>query len=209
MCIYFLKKEFIQYIRNNNMVYFDFLIPGIIILIILIITYYFGKYNQQINHINGFYETDNEFNKEAGLSVFSFYIGDLTKCCYTQNKLSYNGYLLMVSNNNVIINERVEFCLYSNIQYNINDLITHNRNLKFTIVFNNLETNLLPKIMNVDFYQLTNKIVFYKDDKIYGVFFKNPVLSELEQISKEKTILINSDKDINKIDITDENCESI
>ena len=37
----------------------------------------------------------------------------------------------------------------------------------------------------MDFYPLTNKIVLYKENDIYAVFFKNPVISELDQITKE------------------------
>ena len=191
----------------------DYLLFGFFILTVLIIWYYLGKYHNQLKHLSGFYETTNDFNKESGLSIFSLYISEISKFCYIQNKLSYSGYLLMMdSNNNISINEKVEFCLYSHMKHNINDLISINRNMKFTIIFNNLETDLIPRIMLVDFYPITNKLVFYKDDKIYAVFFKNPVLSELEQISKEDTqmdknkiVNINTTDSIN----IDKNCESL
>jgi hypothetical protein len=194
------------------MICFDSVCFGFISVIIIIISYYLGKYYQQIDNLGGFYGSNNEFNKESGLSIFYLYIGDRTKISRIQNKLSYNGYLLMTSNNedgtnNVLINEKIEFCLNSDISHNVNDLIRANRNLKFTINFNGMETELIPKKMNMDFYPLTNKLVLYKDSNIYAVFFKNPVLSELEQISKEakKTdpLMTHLKKTV------DENCEEI
>ena len=166
--------------------YLDTVIFGSIVLILILIVYQYGKYNQQLMQFSGFYESDNEFNKESGISFFSFYVG---------NKINdkYNGYLLMVDENkelsNVLINENVKFNLCSDLNHNVNDLLNKNRNLKFKIQFYNLETTLFPSTMYMDFYPITNKIVLYqKEDihKIYAVFYKNPVLSEIEQISKEQ-----------------------
>lgn len=164
----------------------DNLIFASIILILILIFYYYGKYIQQMNQFSGFYESDIEFNKESGISFFSFYIGN-------NNTSKYNGYLLMINknneeNDNILINESVEFRLCSDLNHNINDLLYNNRNLKFTLEFYNLETKLFPNFMYIDFYPITNKIVLYQKgniNKIYAVFYKNSVLSEIEQISKE------------------------
>jgi len=179
----------------------DNLLFCFIIISIIIIFYHYGKICQQMNQFGGFYESDVEFNKEAEISLFSFYIGD-----FINNK--YNGYLLMMDNSqesNILINEKIEFCLCHDIKHNINDVLTNNRNLKFKLNFYNLETELLPKSMYVDFYPITNKIVLYKKEdinKVYAVFYKNPVLSEIEQISKESNISnenqIDKKKDLDK-----------
>ena len=157
-------------------------ISFIICILFIIIFYFYGLYNQQIKQFSGFYESDNKFNEESGISLFSFYINN--NCNY-----NYNGYLLMVSNDNIpLINEKVDFCISSNLYHNMNDILCKGRNLKFNIKFNNLETNLIPNNLYMDFYPITNKLILYDNTKIYAVFFKNPVLSEIEQISKEKNL---------------------
>ena len=144
----------------------------IIVSIILIIgSYFYGRYNTELSMLRGFWETNDEFNDEAGLHSFCFYVGD-------QKKGKYPSYLLMVDNeNNVLINEPVQFTISNTIN------LLCNKPMK--IKFCELETKLMPKNINFTFYPQTCKIVLSDAKKIYAVFFKNPALSELERINNE------------------------
>ena len=54
----------------------------------------------------------------------------------------------------------------------------------FILRFKKLESDILPSIMKMRFYPQNGKILLLDHDKIYAMFFKNPVLSELDRIKK-------------------------
>ena len=62
------------------------------------------------------------------------------------------------------------------------------------MIFNDIETTLLPKYLTMRYYPSTCKIILFDDLKVYAVLYKNPELSELEKISNER------DKDSNNFD---------
>ena len=43
-------------------------------IIIMVLSYFFGKYNYMDKNISGFYETNNDFNIESGIKSMTFYI---------------------------------------------------------------------------------------------------------------------------------------
>lgn len=145
----------------------------LVIIAFILIAYYYGQYSTEFNMLRGFWETCGEFNKEAGLQIFSFYIGD-------QKNGKYPAYLLMIdSAQNMLINEPVHFDLS-----NTHGLKTDGcRKMKMKFV--NIETDILPNTIDVKFYPETCKLVLSDAKKIYAVFFKNPVLSEMERINSE------------------------
>ena len=61
----------------------------LVIITFILIAYYYGQYNTEFSMLRGFWETSGEFNKEAGLQIFSFYIGDCKNG-------KYPAYLLMI-----------------------------------------------------------------------------------------------------------------
>ena len=46
----------------------------------------------------------------------------------------------------------------------------------------------MPSVLTMKFYPQTSKIVLADHKKIYAVFYKNPVLSEMERIKKENEL---------------------
>ena len=154
-----------------------YIILVVLSIILIFIAYQIGRTRGEMSMLQGFWESNPEFNKEAGLDTFTFYIGD--KC---SNK--YPSYLLMVESGaeqTILINEPTTFTLNESfINFSYNDY------MEFKIKFNNLETQLLPSILTMKFYPHTCKIVLYNHKKIYAVFFKNLVLSEMERIKNEK-----------------------
>jgi hypothetical protein len=126
--------------------------------------------------LHGFWESDSGFNKEAGIDSFTFYIGE-------KKRGKYASYLLMVESGNdkpVLINEPASFTLSNATLFGTGDY------KEFKITFSDIETQILPRVLTMKFYPLTCKIVLLDHKKIYAVFFKNLVLSEMERIKNEK-----------------------
>lgn len=152
-------------------------------LVIIIIIFIFGSYRygqnaSQMEMLHGFWETNSEFNKEAGLQMFTFYIGKKYN-----NK--YQAYLLMVESGDdqkLLINEPISFKILESYM----DIFSNSECREMILRFHNLETSLIPNVLKIRFYPHTSKIVLSDDKKIYAVFFKNPVLSEMEHIMTEK-----------------------
>ena len=177
-----------------------YIILVVLSIILIFIAYQIGRTRGEMSMLQGFWESNSEFNKESGLDTFTFYIG-------SKYSNKYPSYLLMVESGaeqTILINEPTTFTLNESFMNFSNDY------REFKIKFNNLETQLLPSVLTMKFYPHTCKIVLYDQKKIYAVFFKNLVLSEMERIKNEKkTGNINKNKienntgDIEETDITE------
>lgn len=157
-----------------------FILVVVILIILMFSAYRCGQNRCEMDFLQGFWESNTEFNKESGIQSFTLYIGD--KC-----NGRYPAYLLMVESGNeqtLLINEPTSFTLsepYINT-------FSRNECKEMYLRFENMETDLLPCVMTMKFYPQTCKIVLADHKKIYAVFFKNPVLSEMERIKKEKEL---------------------
>ena len=161
-----------------------YIILVVLSIILILIAYQIGRTRGEMGMLQGFWESNTEFNTESGLDSFTFYIGD--KC---SNK--YPSYLLMIESGatqNILINEPTTFTLDES---SMNFLYDYR---EFKLKFNNLETSLLPSVVTMKFYPHTCKIVLYDHKKIYAVFFKNLVLSEMERIKNENTTFNNKNE---------------
>lgn len=158
------------------------LIIGLVFLVMLGVSYAQGTRQCQLTMIRGFWEANSEFCQESGLQMFSMYIGKA-------NNNVYPCYFLMVdTEDTILINEASCFTL----KEPLSNLTTTGDCREFYVKFENLETDLLPDVMKLKYYPQTSKLIFSDDSKIYAALFKNPVLSELERISKEKPVDDNS-----------------
>lgn len=145
----------------------------IILIFLMPLIYSAGDHNSVMCNLKGFWSSSDDFNKDAEISSFNLYIGD------KKNNL-YSGYLLMIGeDNDVIINEPIEFCL-TNIPKNI-----LSRDKTFKLVFTEKETELLPTTLTFNYSCTSGKITFCDAKKVYAVFFKNNVVTELERIKDE------------------------
>lgn len=142
----------------------------VLVIILLVVSYYMGVYMTEMNTLGGFWETNAEFNLESGLSAFTFYIGD-------KRNGEYSSYLLMMKDDTILINEPLVFTITGRY-----DMFKDYR--EFILRFKKLESDILPSIMKMRFYPQNGKILLLDHDKIYAMFFKNPVLSELDRIKK-------------------------
>lgn len=150
----------------------------IVLMVSLVLSYTFGKTRADMELLPGFWEANSEFNREAGLQLFSFYIGD-------KNDGVYPAYLLMVEDGddqNMLINEPTQFI----INEPFTNFIATDDCREMLLKFDKLETDLIPYMLKMRYYPRTTKMVLYDHSKIYAVLFKNSVLSELERIKKEK-----------------------
>jgi hypothetical protein len=158
-----------------------FCIPvfAVIVIILLIYASYVCGYKKcEIGMMHGFWQTSAEFNKEAGLQLFTVYIGNCKNG-------SYPAYLLMVESDDdqtVLINEPVNFTLKETVVCKLKQT-THR---EFVIRFDSLESELLPQTMQLKFYPQTGKIIMMDNKKVYAALFKNAILSEMERIKEEK-----------------------
>ena len=158
---------------------YGFFITIVIVLVFVIglISYSHGCKSTELSYLNGFWETNNEFNKESGLYTFTMFI---KKGSYGK----YSSYILMIEDDDdqtILINEPVEFTLTN--KWGKSESCDCR---EMTIKFDKLETKLLPSVLNVRYYPSTCKVVLYDKTKVYSAFFKNPVLSELERIKSEE-----------------------
>lgn len=153
---------------------------GITLICFIFIITYIAAYAQgtrrcQISQLRGFWESPKQFNDEADLSMFSMYIGK-------EKGGVYPCYFLMIDNDDtLLINEASCFTL----KEPLSNLTTREDCREFYAKFDCMENELLPENLKIKFYPQTNKIIFADDETIYSVFYKNPLLSELERISKE------------------------
>ena len=151
----------------------------VLIVIIIIILIFFsnqiGKITTDISYMCGFFESNAEFNDEAGIKTFIIYIGKK----YNINK--YPVYILMISNEDdkILINSPSIMTI----------LLPFNFNRKcytFNICFSDLNSDFMPNNLAMKFYPKSSKIILSKCDIIYGCMFKNPVLTELDLIKNNQ-----------------------
>jgi hypothetical protein len=163
-----------------------YLFAAIIVTIMLIFSAYrYGQNQSDMDLLHGFWESSNEFNRESGLHMFTFYIGDKFDGIYP-------AYLLMIESGEdqtLLINEPTSFKLTDTFF----NMFSRTDCKNVSIKFNNLETTLIPNSMTMKFYPQTGKILLLDTHKIYAVFYKNSVLSELEKIKKDSTCNVNID----------------
>lgn len=158
----------------------NYLIPLAIVVLIVIIyfSYKYGCSRTEMSYLQGFWESNSEFNKEAGLQLFSMYIGDPCGGAYP-------SYVLMIEDGEeqtILINEPTSFT----ISEPMTNLFKGGDCREFRLVFKDLETKLLPCVLTLKYYASTCKMVLSDHKRVYACFFKNPVLSELQKIKEEE-----------------------
>lgn len=152
--------------------------PMFMVLLMCIISFTYGAKKCETDMLRGFWQTNAEFNQEAAIHTFTMYIGD-----YKDGK--YTAYLLMIENDDegtVLVNEPVSFVL-------VEDLMTTFKSQpyrEFVLRFDSIETDIIPQTLQFKFYPQTGKIMLMDSKKIYGAFFKNAVLSEMDRIKEER-----------------------
>jgi hypothetical protein len=145
----------------------------LIILIVAFCSYKMGVSNADMSNIQGFYETNAEFNDESGIKSFTFYVGP-----YCSG--SYATYLLMISNeeDKILVNapSPMILCKTSTSECDC---------YEFKAKFPELNSDFMPNNMNLKFYPKSGKLILSGPDTVYGCLFKNPVLTEMGLIKDE------------------------
>ncbi|MGL5935629.1 MAG: hypothetical protein ACRCZI_08390 [Cetobacterium sp.] len=148
----------------------------IIVVIILVMFIHITNKNSIYDDlISGFYNGDYDFCDESGIEVFCLYIGD-----DMDNKGRRSGYILMQSEEDLLINEPVSiklcrhWCFTSDV-----------KNPKYyDVEFSDLDedNDFFPSKQSLRFYPNTGKIVLYSKDTIFGVLYKSGFESEAKMI---------------------------
>lgn len=124
------------------------------IIAILLIGYWYWC---QID-ISGFWIAPTDFLKDAELDMFAFYIS------------GGKGYILVSSCGKILINDntdiRIKWGKCENGEYHGD------------IIFSLIDTTFFPSCQKI-IYNPCGKITLYKDDTMYAVLYKDPVLTEL------------------------------
>ena len=150
----------------------------IVIIVVVYLSYKYGQSTCEKNQLLGFWESPPEFNKESAIDMCTFYIGE-------KENGKYPAYILMVDDEDVLINEPCEFTLSESIFYN-SDVASCENCREFQMTLSEFESDFWPSKMRMRYYPYTNKIILNDDKKIYMVLYKNPILTELEQIKKDR-----------------------
>lgn len=168
---------------------------GVIIFTIFIIiictsyAYNTGKHKTEMNHLNGFWETNKTFNDESGLSIFTMYIG---KC----SNGVYPVYILMVdTDENILINTPSNMSLSRTSLLNFKLPFTSKPSSvfkEFNATFTDLESEFMPNMVTLKYFPQSCKVVLVGNDTIYGCLFKNLELTEMASIKDENKIQSNS-----------------
>jgi hypothetical protein len=161
------------------------IIVSILLIILIIGSYKYGKRSSEISMLHGFYEANSEFCNEACIKSFTLYIGD-----YCNG--SYNTYLLMIGNEDekILINSPSAMSLSGGWFTNEDDCY------EFNTCFSNLESELIPKNIILKFYTKSGKIILCShsskqtDDSatVYGCLFKNCILTEIDIIKNKNNL---------------------
>lgn len=153
-----------------------------IVVIVILIFYIFtenssGKIYKKL--LFGFYEADSSFCEESSIDTFCIYIDDKIN-----NDGAFPCYILMKSDDTLIINEPTTITIKQNISWGSYDPINP---IYFDIEFDNSEETceIFPNQQKLRFYPNVGKIVLYNDDTVYGVLYKNGSTTELKHIQEE------------------------
>lgn len=138
----------------------------IIILLLLIFTLGYKllvcKNTIVKNFIHGLWVADTSFCKQSNIDSLLLYINTDNQC-----------YILGEKDNDIFINDMSEVILNSQISTNSDNYHT------LDVEFPNIEYKEFPKKQKMRIYIYTGKMILYdKNDVTYGVFYKDPLLSE-------------------------------
>jgi hypothetical protein len=155
-----------------------FYIGIIIVIIILCASQIYSVATSRISNqmLTGFWEADKSFCREAGLSMFSIYMGDSdfsgVRPCYV---------LAVQDDDTIILNEPTTISLskpwFGIFSYSLDPI-------EYNIAFTDIKSEFFPDVQQMSYYVMSNKIILYKKDTVFAVLYKNPVLSELNKIEE-------------------------
>ena len=157
-----------------------------VVIVLIYVSYRYGHHKSGIDLLTGFWESDTGFNKESGINSFTFYIGE---------KISgqYPAYLLMIESgepNKFLINEPISLT----IEEPLTNILSRVDYREFYMCFHEMESGLIPKKIMARIYPQSGKLVLSHNNKIYGVLFKNLILTEMENIKRDLTDNTNINK---------------
>ena len=155
------------------------ILGGLILLFVIYSSYKYGRSSCEMDALHGFWVSPADFNRSAGLDFFSIYISE-------KKPEGRNCYMLMLENDKeqtILINEPATFSISEPM---VNMYAREDDCRETYWRFSGLTTDLIPATVKCRFSPSTNKLVLADNDRIYGVLFKDPVLSELERIKDDE-----------------------
>jgi len=147
-------------------------IIAIIIVIIIILIFYSRiiEYKQ----LTGFWKASNDYCKSANLDLFVLYI--------SPGYYNRNVYILIKSEDGVIVNDMAELTLKPKISSFINPFI--NQEFKYDIDIkwlneNDIDGDDFPSEQELTLYPYMNKLILSNDDKIFAILYKDGIMGDI------------------------------
>jgi hypothetical protein len=146
---------------------------GILIVIIIILIFYSRilEYKQ----LTGFWKASNDYCKSANLELFLIY--------FSPGYYKRNVYILIKSEDGVIVNDMAEIDLIPSITTIFNPIINkefkYNINIKW-INENEIDNEDFPSEQELILYPYDNKLILNNDDKIFAILYKDNIMSDIK-----------------------------
>jgi hypothetical protein len=144
----------------------------ICIFLIIFIIWYIPIYQTNtiaIKSLHGFYNGDNSFMEEAGLSSLILYL---------DNNI---GHIYLEKNNGeILLNDSFNWTIQSNITENLNSDINNKR--IYTIKFKGIDCDAFPTSQIIEFYPLVGKIIMRQKKIVFAVCYKDNQASEVKNL---------------------------
>jgi hypothetical protein len=150
----------------------DFLIPLLIFLSIMIIYIIYCR-NLENNLLEGFWVIDDEFKRNAELTMFILYIG-------SYNFSNRNGYIIARNNDGLIMNNAISMNITN---YNFIYPFINDSTLYINIDWLNQEHSdeTFPSKLQAKFYPINGKLILYNDDTTLAILYKNNQMSSIKK----------------------------
>ena len=150
-----------------------YIIGGIIVLAIVLLFYQARSFEDDL--LKGFWLAPPEFCHEAGVDKFMLYLSD--NMSYTGNRRK--GHMLMFGDGQLLIDSQITINLGTYVTFKPS--IVHDKKYKAHIDWDDTEHDEedFPSDINVVYYPRHGKLVFYEDDTVYAIFYKDAVLSSM------------------------------
>jgi hypothetical protein len=155
-------------------------LAGIVVVVILVLIIIIMRITED-NMLKGFWRATDNFCNEAELELFLVYIGD------NNSYLGHNrpSFFLAANSDGIILNNPVD--LNFGFSGNIKPWFSGCKKYDACIDWHNEppeDENVFPTEFQIAYYPQNNKLVFYKNDEVLVILWKDSEMSALDVESR-------------------------
>lgn len=149
----------------------------VILFVVIYITCIKMRTSLAYCHIPGFYKSDADFCQSAELKSMHFYLNESDSTFGH----TYPGYLLMEANQGIIVNEPVKVKITERWDKPKNWVPFNGVSFTkyYTLTFVDIQSEVLPKQLYMDYDIKTGKIQLYDKEKLWARLYKDNQITEL------------------------------